>query len=111
MTTADPTLSAALALLARQFPTEDHALAEIARLEAERTLPRGAIHVLSDVHGEDVKLRHVINNASGTLRPIVEKLVAEKFPKEDAGLLLKLVFYPHELFATHEAELREPAKR
>ncbi|HZP41400.1 MAG TPA: fructose-bisphosphatase class III, partial [Candidatus Binatia bacterium] len=29
---------------------------EIARLAAELTLPKGTIHVISDVHGEDQKL-------------------------------------------------------
>lgn len=104
-------LSAALALLARQFPSTDHALAEIARLEAERTLPRGAIHVLSDVHGEDVKLRHVINNASGTLRPVVEQLVRDSFPGEDASRLTRLVFYPREMLDSMESELSDPERR
>ena len=49
--------------LARRFPSPDATLAEIARLSAELTLPKGAIHVVSDVHGEEVKLRHIINNA------------------------------------------------
>ena len=37
-------------------------------LRAALSLPRGLVHVISDVHGEDAKLRHVINNASGSLR-------------------------------------------
>lgn len=104
-------LSAALAMLSRQFPTQEHALAEIARLEAERTLPRGAIHVLSDVHGEDVKLRHVINNASGTLRPVVEALVRQSFPTEDASKLVRLVFYPKEMLETLAPDLADPEAR
>ena len=59
---------------AERFPNVDAAMAEIARLAAVLTLPKGTIHVISDIHGEDQKLRHVINNASGTLRPFVEKL-------------------------------------
>ena len=39
-----------------------------------RALPKGVIHVISDIHGDDTKLRHVINNASGTLRPLIEQL-------------------------------------
>ena len=68
----------ALRPLARQFPTRDAVPAEIARLSAECTLPKGAVHVISDVHGEDRKLRHVINNASGMLRPVVERLFADR---------------------------------
>jgi fructose-1,6-bisphosphatase-3 len=63
--------------LSREIPNIDAAVAEIARISAELTLPQGAIHVISDVHGEDQKLRHVINNASGTLRPLVERLFQE----------------------------------
>jgi fructose-1,6-bisphosphatase-3 len=101
---------AALRALTRQFPTPDAAVAEIARLSAELTLPKGAIHVLSDVHGEDVKLRHVINNASGTLRPLVERAFAER-TKAERQQLLTLLFYPAEsleqaLAAHPEAEAR-----
>jgi len=83
MTAPDPadvfppdSAAAALRPLAAQVPNVDAAVAEIARLSAELTLPKGTIHVISDVHGEDKKLRHVINNASGTLRPLVERMFA-----------------------------------
>ena len=62
--------------LAARYPNVDAAMAEIARLSAVLTLPKGTVHVISDIHGEDKKLRHVINNASGTLRPLVEELFA-----------------------------------
>ena len=62
----------------RQFAafvaTVDLAIAEIAALRAGSCLPRATVHVISDVHGEYKKLRHVINNASGSLRPLVEEL-------------------------------------
>ena len=68
-----------LKALSKEFPSIDRALAEIARLSAELTLPMGSIHVISDVHGEHRKLRHIINNASGTLRPLVEKDLRRMF--------------------------------
>ncbi len=86
---------AALRALSRQFKDVDTATAEIARLTAELTLPKGSIHILSDVHGEDVKLRHIINNASGTLRPLVDRVFAER-SKSDREELLALLFYPVE---------------
>jgi fructose-1,6-bisphosphatase-3 len=55
--------------LAREIPNIDSAIGEIARFSAELTLHKGTIHVISDVHGDDKKLRHVINNASGHLAP------------------------------------------
>ena len=82
--------------LSRQFPNIDAAVAEIARLSAECTLPAGAIHVLSDVHGEHRKLRHVINNASGTLRALVERRFAARLSPVDLQDLLALIFYPAE---------------
>jgi fructose-1,6-bisphosphatase len=44
---------ACLAPLAREIPDTDSAIAEIARLTAELTLPQGTIHAISDIHGED----------------------------------------------------------
>jgi fructose-1,6-bisphosphatase III len=69
---------ATLRPLAREYPNVDSAMAEIARLSAILTLPKGTVHVISDIHGEDKKLRHVINNASGTLRPLAERLLASR---------------------------------
>lgn len=88
---------ALLGSLSREFPNVDSALAEIARLSAVLTLPKGTIHVISDIHGEDKKLRHVINNASGTLRPLLHKLFADRMPPEQFQELLTLVFYPAEM--------------
>src|SRR5687768_2922529 len=90
---------AALRALSRQFPSVDAALGQIARLSAELTLPKGTVHVISDVHGDDVKLRHVINNASGTLRPLVERIFGDQLSAGDLQQFLALVFYPKEMLA------------
>jgi fructose-1,6-bisphosphatase-3 len=102
----DSTLTA-LRPLQRQFPTLDAALSEVARLSAERTLPMGAIHVLSDIHGDDAKLRHVINNASGMLRPLVRRLFAQRMSAEELQDLLTLLFYPRETLQKLEPKLRD----
>ncbi len=99
---------AALLPLARDFPNMDLAMAEIARLSAELTLPKGAIHVISDVHGEDKKLRHIINNASGTLRPLVERLFKDKLDPKQFQEFLTLIFYPAEMVQHLEAKLADP---
>ena len=83
--------------LARQFPNVDEALAEIARLSAILTLPMGTVHVISDVHGEDRKLRHIINNASGTLRPVAERLFRQRMDAAEFQEFLTLIFYPAEV--------------
>src|SRR6185436_2132645 len=102
---------AALRPLARRFASPDAALAEIARLSAELTLPKGAVHVVSDVHGEDVKLRHIVNNASGTLRPLVERLFAGRMSKGDLQDFLALIFYPREMLERLEPEHADTARR
>lgn len=99
---------APLRALQQEHPTLDACLAAIARHSAELALPKGTIHVLSDVHGEDVKLRHVINNASGTLRPIVEKLFEGRLAPTELSELLKVVFYPRETLEARAAELQDP---
>jgi len=106
-----------LRALARQFPNIDAALAEIARLSAVLTLPKGTVHVISDIHGEDKKLRHVINNASGTLRPLVERLFKDKMDARHFQEFLTLTFYPAEVTErlsktmTDREELRTFARR
>src|SRR5580700_3324629 len=102
---------AKLASLAREIPNIDRAIAEIARFTAELTLPRGTIHVISDIHGEDKKLRHVINNASGTLRPLVEHLLKDRIPPEQFQEILTLVFYPAEVIGRLEQTLTSEQDR
>src|SRR5690242_17224170 len=97
-----------LRFLARQFPNVDSAMAEIARLSAVLTLPKGTVHVISDVHGEDKKLRHVINNASGTLRPLVERLFADKMEPKKFQEFVTLIFYPAEVVERLEQTLTDP---
>jgi fructose-1,6-bisphosphatase-3 len=101
----------ALRPLALRFPHQDAAVSQIARLSAELTLPKGAVHVVSDVHGEDVKLRHIVNNASGTLRPVVERLFGARMTRQELQDFLALVFYPRETLESLEPELADPARR
>lgn len=98
-----------LRALARQFPNIDAALAEIARLSGVLTLPKGTVHVISDIHGEDKKLRHIINNASGTLRPLVERLFRDRMTPVELNEFLTLAFYPAEVTERLETTLTDPA--
>src|SRR6516162_9012121 len=101
----------ALQALSREVPNIDAAVAKIARYSAELTLPQGTIHVLSDIHGEDHKLRHVINNASGTLRPLVERLFKEHLTPQHFQELLTLIFYPAEVVSRLEQTLPSPQQQ
>jgi fructose-1,6-bisphosphatase-3 len=99
---------AVLRQLAQRFPNIDAATAEIARLSAVLTLPKGTIHVISDIHGEDQKLRHVINNASGTLRPLIERLFGPKLAPARFKEFLTLIFYPGEVVQRLEQRRMPP---
>ena len=50
-----------LRALSVQYPNAEATLAAIANLRAALTLPKGTIHVISDIHGESKKLIHVIS--------------------------------------------------
>jgi fructose-1,6-bisphosphatase-3 len=98
---------ATLRPLAREIHNIDFAVAEIARFSAELTLPKGTIHVISDIHGEDKKLRHIINNASGTLRPLVERLLKQRMPPAEFEEFLTLIFYPAEVIGRLQETLQD----
>src|SRR4051794_22807436 len=87
-----------LRALSYRFPTPEAALAEIAHLRAVLALPRGTVHVVSDVHGEYQKLEHVLRNGSGALRSLVERLLPD-LDEATRTTLLNLVYYPRETWA------------
>ncbi|KAA1261399.1 Fructose-1,6-bisphosphatase class 3 [Rubripirellula obstinata] len=97
-----------LELLSLEYPNVDSAIAEVTRLAAVQTLPKSAVHVISDIHGEDKKLQHVINNASGTLRPLVEEMFAGRMDEEEMSEFLTLTFYPAEVTQSMQDTLKHP---
>lgn len=97
-------------VLSTSFPSSELAAFEIAALKAQLEMPKGVIHVISDVHGEARKLRHVINNASGRLRPLVESLFDVEMTAKEHQEFLLVLYYPTELLQTKAEEL-EPEER
>src|SRR6478609_8369676 len=102
----DPAPLPVLRALARRYPTSAAVLAEIGHLQSVLTLPKGTVHVMSDVHGEYKKLKHVINNASGTLRPLVERLFQGRIDEAELRELLAIIYYPRETYARWKPETR-----
>ena len=96
-----------LSALAQNYATAGAALAEASALRAALALPKGVVHVVSDVHGEYKKLRHIINNASGSLRPLVNELFKERLSEEEHQRLLAVLYYPGELMEYRRAELAD----
>lgn len=95
----EPREIALLRPLADRYRSADAAIAEIAFLNGVLTLPKGTVHVVSDVHGEDAKLRHIINNASGSLRPMLERVFADRLDPGELQTLLNTIYYPQQTFA------------
>jgi fructose-1,6-bisphosphatase-3 len=100
-----------LRALAVRFPNADAVLAEVSALRAGLSLPKGTVHVVSDVHGEYKKLRHIINNASGTLRPLVESLFTNRLTEDELRELLAVLYYPREAMEYLAARLSDAATR
>lgn len=101
----------ALEAMAARYPTVELALAEIAALMAQLGLPKGVVHVISDVHGDYKKLRHVINNASGSLRALIEKLFADEVTAQEQRELLSLLYYPQEALEDIAVKLTSLSER
>jgi fructose-1,6-bisphosphatase-3 len=110
-TRLDPSELTLLQALAARYPTADLALAEAAALRASLLLPKGTVHVVSDVHGEYKKLRHIINNASGSLRPLVESSFEGELDAEEVKQLLAVIYYPHEAIEYWRPALQERGAR
>jgi fructose-1,6-bisphosphatase III len=104
-------MSAHLHALAKRYPNVPAALAELANLNAILTLPKPTVHVVSDVHGEYVKLRQVINNASGSLRPLVDRLFHGKLDASQKNELLAFFYYPRETWLKHTRGKDEATRR
>ncbi|MEP6912596.1 MAG: fructose-bisphosphatase class III [bacterium] len=100
-----------LRALALRFSTTDTALAELCALRAGLSLPKGTVHVVSDVHGEYKKLRHIINNASGSLRPLVQSLFASRLSESELRELLAVLYYPREAMEYLSERLNDAATR
>lgn len=114
-----PERMALLRALSAQYPSAEAAAIEAASLRATMGLPRGVVHVISDVHGEDAKLRHVINNASGELRRLVDRVLCARRGADGVPLLdqaekdrfLAVLYYPREAINRYSHEIVASGRR
>src|SRR5262249_29994684 len=67
--------------------------------------------VISDIHGEDAKLRHVVNNASGALRHLVERVLGDRLPAEERARFLAVLYYPREAINAFSRGIVESGRR
>lgn len=94
-----------LRALSAQYPTAESAISEAAALSAKLSLPKGVVHVISDIHGEDSKLRHVINNASGALRQLVDEVLGDRLDASEMDRFLAILYYPREAIDKYSHEI------
>lgn len=111
MTTMTPERLSHLRALAGRFSTTEAAISEAAALRAMLSLPRELVHVISDVHGEDAKLRHVINNASGSIRRLVDRVIGDRLSSDERQRLLTVIYYPREAINAFSREIVASGQR
>ncbi|MCQ2118240.1 MAG: fructose-1,6-bisphosphatase [Bacteroidales bacterium] len=83
-----------LRLLSKSFPTVQAACTEIINLEAIMNLPKGTEHFITDLHGENEAVEHVLRNASGVIKQKVEDLFGDNLMESARKELCTLIYYP-----------------
>lgn len=93
-----------LKLLARDYPTSQAAAAEIVRLNALMSLPKGTEYFFSDLHGEHEAFIHLLRSASGFIRRKVDDLFDKTVSRAERIALSNLIYYPEEELARLEVK-------
>ena len=86
-----------LHLLAREFPTAEAAAAEMIRLSALRTLPKGTEYFFSDLHGEYESFSRLLRSASGMIRTKIDLVFEKSLSSAERGRLAELIYAPEEI--------------
>ena len=85
-----------LELLARSFPAQELAAAEIINLSAILNLPKGTEFFCSDIHGESEAFSHILRNGSGSIRLKVDEAFGDQLTEAEKRELATLIYYPRE---------------
>lgn len=91
-----------LSLLAKKYPTIESAGGEIINLQAILNLPKGTEHFVSDIHGEYDPFSHVLRNASGVIKDLIERTFGDSVPENEKKSLAALIYYPEKKLAIAE---------
>ncbi len=83
-----------LTLLGRDFPDAESAAAEIVRLSALRTLPKGTEYFFSDLHGEYDSFSRLLRSASGMIRAKIDLVFEKSLSSAERAALAELIYYP-----------------
>ena len=90
-----------LELLARSFPTQELAAAEIINLNAILNLPKGTEFFCSDIHGESEAFSHILRNGSGSIRLKVDEAFGDQLTEAEKRELATLIYYRFCKFDSH----------
>ena len=83
-----------LQLLARNHPSIRSVSTEIINLRAIMNLPKGTEHFISDIHGEYEGFRHILRNASGSVKRKIDQALDDYVSSADRRELAALIYYP-----------------
>ena len=83
-----------LKVLSRSYPTTQAVSTEIINLRAILNLPKGTEHYISDIHGEYEGFRHILRNASGSVRRKIDQTLGDYVPSAERDALAALIYYP-----------------
>ena len=85
-----------LALLKKDYPTQEAVAAEIINLQAILSMPKGTEHFVSDIHGEYEAFCHLLNTCSGVIREKVDLLYKDELSEKECAHIASLISYPKE---------------
>ena len=83
-----------LELLARDYPDAEAAAAEIVRLSALRSLPKGTEYFFSDLHGEYDSFSRLLRSASGMIRAKIDLVFEKSLASSERTALAELIYAP-----------------
>ena len=96
-----------LEALSEQYPNIQSAAAEMINLHAILDLPKGTEHFLSDIHGEHEAFRHILNNASGSIRERLTTFFQILSHPNSVPSLQTLIYYPKEKLSVYKSEITD----
>ena len=94
-----------LEALSMMYPTSLDAATEIVDLSAAANLPKETEFFVSDIHGEYTAFSHILRNASGGIRELIDFAFGDELTAEEKRSLASLVYYPEERVEIETAEL------
>ena len=80
--------------LSSSYPSIQSVCTEIINLRAILNLPKGTEHFISDIHGEYDGFRHILRNASGSVRRKIDQALGDYLSSAERGNLAALIYYP-----------------